>query len=62
MYPGADVPTIPHNALVSIEGVTHTAEGASIRSNVLVPGSYIIVAGTKDTIVHGQDLPIVVGQ
>ena len=62
MYPGADVPTLPHDALVRIEGVTQTKEGSSIRSRELAPGSYIIVAGTKDTTAHGQELPIVVGQ
>ena len=62
MYPGADLPTLPHDALVRVEGVTHTHDGAAIRSNVLVPGSRIVVAAPGGTTAHGQELPIVVGQ
>ena len=61
-FPGADVPSIPHDALVRIEGVTHTATGTAIRSDVLGPGSYIIMAVPSGTKVHGQALLIIVGQ
>ena len=61
LYPGADVPNLPHDALVRIDGVTHTA-GHAIRSKVLGPGSYIIMAAPQGTTAHGQDLPIIVGQ
>ena len=60
--PSADLPNIPHDALVRIEGLTHDSARAAVRSNVLVVGSHIVVAapdGAKD---HGQALPIVVGQ
>ena len=62
LYPGADVPNLPHDALVRIDGVTHTAVGNVVRSNVLAPGSYIIMAAPHGTKAHGQELPIVVGQ
>ena len=51
----------PHDALVRIEGLTHTATGACIRPNVLAQGSYIIVAGTNNTTAHDQELPMVFG-
>lgn len=62
LYPSADVPNLPHEALVRIEGVTHTAAGASVRSNVLAPGSHIVMAAPHGTTAYGQELPIVVGQ
>lgn len=62
LYPGADVPNLPHDALVRIDGVTCTAAGTSIRSHVLAPGSYIIMAAPPGTTAHGQELPTVVGQ
>ena len=62
LYPGADVPTLPHDALVRIEGVTHDSVGAVARSKVIVPGSHIVVAAPDGTTAHGQALPIMVGQ
>ena len=62
MYPGADVPRLPHDALVRIEGLTHNCAGAAIRSTVLAPGSHIVIAAPGGTTAHGQALPIVVGQ
>ena len=62
LYPGADVPNLPHDALVRIEGVTHNHAGNAIRSSVLAPGSHIVVAAPDGTTAHSQALPIVVGQ
>lgn len=62
LYPGADVPNLPHDALVRIEGVTHNSADAAIRSDVLAPGSNFVVAAPAGTEAHGQALPIMVGQ
>ena len=35
MYPGADLPNIPLNALVRIGGVTHTYTGSAMRSTII---------------------------
>ena len=62
LYPGADVPNLPHDALVRIEGLTHDSAGACIRSKALVPGSHIVVLAPDGTKAHGETLPFVVGQ
>ena len=62
LYPGADVPNLPPDALVRIEGVTHNCVGAVARSNAIIPGSHIVAAAPDGTTAHGQALPIVVGQ
>ena len=61
-YPGADVPKLPHDALVRIEGVTHTAKGRAIRSSTIMPGSLIIMATPSGTTAHDSELPFIVGQ
>ena len=62
LYPGADLPNLPHAALVRIEGLTHNSNGAAKRSHVIAPGSLIVVAAPDGTTAHGQALPIMVGQ
>ena len=62
LYPGADLPNLPHAALVRIEGLTHNSDGAAKRSYVIAPGSLIVVAAPDGTTAHGQALPIMVGQ
>jgi len=57
-----DVSRIHHDALVRIDGVTRTTAGACIRSRVLAPSNYIIMAAPTNTTTHGQELPIAVGQ
>ena len=61
MYPSADVPKLPHDALVRIDGVTHNASGAVKRCDTIYPGSLLLVAATSDAMVHGQALPILLG-
>ena len=61
MCPSADVPKIPHDALVRIDGVTHKASGAVKRSDTIYPGSLLLVAATSDAMAHGQALPILLG-
>ncbi len=61
-YPGADVPSLPHDALVRIEGVTHTGKGMAIRSDKIGVGSFIAVAAPDGTKAHGFVLPFIVGQ
>ena len=62
LYPSADVPILPHDALVRIEGLTHNSAQYANRSNELVVGSHIVAAAPDGTRAHGQALPIVVGQ
>ena len=52
LFPGADIPPIPAENLVRIDGVTHhppTAGGRPIRSNVIHPGSLLLVRVPEDT-------------
>ena len=60
LFPGADIPPIPAENLVRIDGITHTANGRVIRSNVIVPGSFLLVRVSDDTIVHGTPLGFLV--
>ena len=61
LYPGADIPGAPHEALVRIENVTHKANGAVKRSDTVYPGSFVLIAAPEGTMAHGQILPIAVG-
>ena len=56
LFPGADIPPIPAENLVRIDGITHTAGGRPIRSNVIHPGSLLVVRVPEDTRV--QDTPV----
>ena len=62
LFPSGDVSPIPLDALVRVEGVTHNARGEALRSDVIVPGSFIVVAppvGSAE--VQDHSLPILVG-
>ena len=61
MYPGADIPNLPVNALVRIEGVTHTANGAVKRPDVIYPGSLVLIRAPDGTTAHDRSLRIAVG-
>ena len=61
LFPGADVPSIPHEALVRIDTVTHTRAGAVMRSNTIGPGSLVVMAAPAGTMAHDHPLPIAVG-
>ena len=61
LYPGADIPGVPHEALVRIENVAHKANGAVKRSDTVYPGSFVLIAAPEGTMAHDQILPIAVG-
>ena len=61
MFPGGDVPNIPHENLVRIDNVTHTAAGAVMRPNTIYPGSLVVIAAPEGTIAHDLPVPIAVG-
>lgn len=50
---GPTFPPIPDDNSVKIDGVTHTAGGRPIRSNVIYPGSLLLVRVPDDTQVQG---------
>ncbi len=56
LFPGSDIPSIPAENLVRIDGITHTVGGRRIRSNVIYPGSLLVVRVPEDTKVQG--LPV----
>ena len=60
LFPGADIPSIPAENLVKIDGVTHTVGGRPIRSNVIYPGSLLLVRVPDDTQVHGTPVRFLV--
>ena len=60
LFPGADIPSIPTNALVKIDGLTHTPGGRAIRSNVIHPGSPMVIRVPQETLVHNQAAPFLV--
>ena len=62
LYPSADVPRLPQDALVRIEGITHTPAQYAVRSNELHIGSHVIAAAPAGTKAHNQALPFVVSQ
>ena len=61
LHPGADLPNVPHDALVRISGATHTATGSAKRPTTISPGSLIVMAAPKGTTAHGHEVPIIVG-
>ena len=61
MFPGGDVPAIPHENLVRIDHVTHTVGGAVQRSGLIYPGSMVVIAAPVGTIAHDLPVPIAVG-
>ena len=60
LFPGADIPNLPHDSLVRIEGVTH-ANGRVMRPNTIYPGSLVLIRAPDDAMAHGQALQIAVG-
>ena len=60
LFPGADIPPIPAENLVRIDGITHTAAGRPIRSNVIHPGSLLLVRVPEDTQVQGTSVKFLV--
>ena len=60
LFPGADIPPIPAENLVMIDGITHTAGGRPIRSNVIYPGSLLVVRVPEDTQVQGTPVRFLV--
>ena len=56
LFPGADIPPIPAENLVRIDGVTHAPGGRPIRSNSIHPGSLLLVRVPENT--HVQDTPV----
>ena len=60
LFPGADIPPIPAENLVRIDGITHTASGRPIRSNVIHPGSLLVVRVPEDTQVQGTPVRFLV--
>ena len=64
LFPSGDVPRIPADSLVRVEHVTHKpgAGGGALRSDLIVPGSLLLVSPPADSAVaHGHRLPIIVG-
>ena len=55
-FPGCDLPAMPTETLIQIEGVTHM-RGARIKSNVIVPGSTLIVRTLPGMSIGGIPLP-----
>ena len=53
LFPGGDIPPIPAENLVRIDGITHTAGGRPLRSKVIHPGSLLLVRVPDDTQVWG---------
>ena len=60
LFPGADIPPIPAENLMKIDGITHTAGGLPIRSNVIHPGSLLLVRVPEDTHVQGTPVKFLV--
>ena len=60
LFPGADIPAIPAENLVQIDGITHTAGHRPIRSNVIHPGSMLVVRVPEDTQVRGTPVRFLV--
>ena len=61
LFPSADVPPIPPDALVRIDNVTHTPQGRVARSTTIALGSLIVMAAPEGTVAHDQPLSILVG-
>ena len=61
LFHGADIPNLPPDALVRIEGVTHNANGRVRRPDTIYPGSLVLIRAPDDAMAHGQTLQIAVG-
>ena len=60
LFPGADIPNLPPESLVRIEGVTH-AHGRVMRPDTIYPGSLVLIRAPENAMAHGRTLQIVVG-
>ena len=60
LFPGGDIPPIPAEHLVKIDGITHTAGGRPLRSKVIHPGSLLLVRVPDDTHVLGTPVRFLV--
>ena len=60
ILPGADISPIPAEHLVKIDGVTHKPGGRPISSNVISPGSLLLVRVPDDTQVHDTPVSLLV--
>jgi len=54
LFPSADIPPIPADSLVRVDNITHRPSGQAMRSNVIFPGSTLVVKVPASTIVHGS--------
>lgn len=61
LFPSADVPRIPSDSLVRVDNVTHASGGAVARSNIIGPGSLLVIAAPEGTVAHDRPLAILVG-
>merc|ERR1711938_78951 len=61
LFHGADIPNLPPDALVRIEGVTHNANGRVRRPDTIYPGSLVLIRAPDEAMAHGQALQIAVG-
>ncbi len=59
LFPGSDVPPIPVDSLLRVEGVTHV-RGKRVKSDLIVPGSLLVVRVPEGTQVHGHPVPFLV--
>lgn len=57
LFPNADIPTVPVECLVRIDGITHTRAGQAMRSNAIYPGSTLVIRVPRDTMVYNHSVP-----
>jgi hypothetical protein len=64
LFPGADVPRIPAEDLVRVEGLTHDKNREPIRrdAGTIIHGSTVVVRATDDSTFRGFPMPFLVGQ
>ena len=60
LFLGADIAAIPTDALLKIDGITHTKNDEAIRSNTIYPGNFLLVRMPQDTVVHDLPVPFLV--
>lgn len=56
LFPGSDILPLPSDNLLRIEGITHS-QGQRIRSNIIAPGSTLVVRVPAGTQVSGHAVP-----
>ena len=61
LFPGADIPAIPTAALLKIDGITHTKKDEAIRSNIIRPGSFLLIRVPQGTVVHALPVSFLIG-